>query len=60
MTMGRIHLDLLGLADFAYQRLHTRLAGLTDEEYLWEPAPAAGRSGGRTAEPGAPTGRSGR
>jgi hypothetical protein len=39
MTMGRIHQDLLGLADFAYQRLHTRLAGLTDEEYLWEPAP---------------------
>jgi hypothetical protein len=39
MTMGRIHQDLLGLADFAYQRLHARLAGLTDEEYLWEPAP---------------------
>jgi hypothetical protein len=39
MTMGRIHQDLLGLADFAYQRLHARLAGLTDEEYRWEPAP---------------------
>lgn len=39
MTLGRVHQDLLGLADFAYQRLRTRLAGLTDEEYLWEPAP---------------------
>jgi hypothetical protein len=39
MTMGRIQQDLLGLAEFAYRRLHTRLAGLTDEEYFWEPAP---------------------
>jgi hypothetical protein len=31
--------DLLGLADFAYQRLVARLEGLTDEEYRWEPAP---------------------
>jgi hypothetical protein len=31
--------DLLDLADFVYQRLRTRLDGLTDEEYLWEPAP---------------------
>ena len=37
--MGRIQQDLLATAEFAYQRLHTRLAGLTDEEYLWEPAP---------------------
>jgi hypothetical protein len=39
MTMGRVHQDLLGLGDFAYRRLRARLAGLTDEEYLWEPAP---------------------
>ena len=31
--------DLLGLSDFAWQRLRTRLDGLTDEEYLWEPVP---------------------
>jgi hypothetical protein len=37
--MERIHQDLLGLADFAYRRLRTRLTGLTDEEYRWEPAP---------------------
>jgi hypothetical protein len=33
--------DLLRTADFAYQRLHGRLRGLTDEEYLWEPAPGS-------------------
>jgi hypothetical protein len=37
--MGRIQQDLLATAEFAYQRLHTRLAGLTDEEYFWEPGP---------------------
>jgi hypothetical protein len=31
--------DLLDLADFAHQRLRARLTGLTDEEYLWQPAP---------------------
>jgi hypothetical protein len=31
--------DMLRTADFAYRRLRNRLAGLTDEEYLWEPAP---------------------
>jgi hypothetical protein len=31
--------DLLKTAGFAYQRLRDRLRGLTDEEYLWEPAP---------------------
>jgi hypothetical protein len=30
--------DLLILSDFAYKRLRDRLEGLTDEEYLWEPA----------------------
>lgn len=31
--------DLLRTADFAFDRLRGRLRGLTDEEYLWEPAP---------------------
>jgi hypothetical protein len=38
-TLERVKDDLLDLADFAYQRLHGRVTGLTDEEYLWEPAP---------------------
>ena len=38
-TLTRLRSDLLSLADFAAQRLFTRLDGLTDEEYLWEPAP---------------------
>ncbi|GAA2755456.1 hypothetical protein GCM10009872_08160 [Actinopolymorpha rutila] len=32
---------LLDLSDFAWQRLHRRLGGLADEEYLWEPVPDA-------------------
>lgn len=31
--------ELLGLSDYAFQRLMKRLEGLTDDEYLWEPAP---------------------
>ncbi|HUF34126.1 MAG TPA: DinB family protein [Acidimicrobiales bacterium] len=31
--------DLVDLSDFAWTRLRKRLEGLTDEEYLWEPAP---------------------
>lgn len=30
--------DLLTLSDFAWNRLQGRVHGLTDEEYLWEPA----------------------
>ena len=30
--------DLLMLSDFAWDRLRSRVQGLTDEEYLWEPA----------------------
>jgi hypothetical protein len=37
--LEKIREDLLRTAEFAYRRLHGRLAGLTDEEYLWEPAP---------------------
>jgi hypothetical protein len=29
--------NLLDLSDFAWQRLRNRVAGLTDEEYFWEP-----------------------
>jgi DinB superfamily len=38
-ALERIKQDLLGLADFAYERLRSRVEGLTDEEYFWEPAP---------------------
>lgn len=31
--------DLVVLSDFVYERLRARLAGLTDHEYFWEPAP---------------------
>jgi DinB family protein/ankyrin repeat protein len=31
--------ELLELSDYAFGRLMTRLEGLTDEEYFWEPAP---------------------
>jgi hypothetical protein len=31
--------DLLDLSDFVWQRTSTRLIGLTDEEYFWEPVP---------------------
>ncbi|HYQ63317.1 DinB family protein [Actinophytocola sp.] len=35
----RVKQDLLDAADFAFRRLMDRLDGLTDDEYLWEPAP---------------------
>jgi hypothetical protein len=31
--------DILGLSDYAYERTRSRLAGLADDEYLWEPVP---------------------
>jgi hypothetical protein len=48
--MELIKQDLLDLADFAYTRLRDRLAGLTDDEYFWEPA--AGCWSVRRAEDG--------
>jgi hypothetical protein len=36
-ALGRVRQDLLGLSDFAYERLRDRLDGLTDGEYFWEP-----------------------
>lgn len=29
--------DVMGLSDYVYERTRTRLAGLTDDEYFWEP-----------------------
>ena len=29
----------MGLSDYVYRRTRSRLAGLTDEEYFWEPVP---------------------
>jgi hypothetical protein len=29
--------NLLGLSDFAWERLRTRIQGMSDEEYFWEP-----------------------
>lgn len=37
--MGDARTDIIALSDYAYQRTHSRLAGLTDDEYLWEPVP---------------------
>jgi uncharacterized damage-inducible protein DinB len=31
--------DLIELSDWAWNRLHGRLAGMTDAEYRWEPGP---------------------
>ena len=31
--------DIIALSDYAYQRTRNRLAGLTDDEYFWEPVP---------------------
>jgi len=36
--VGDARVDILGLSDYVYQRTRSRLAGLTDEEYFWEPA----------------------
>jgi len=31
--------DIIGLSDYAYRRTRSRLAGLTEDEYFWEPVP---------------------
>jgi hypothetical protein len=31
--------DITELSDYVYQRTRSRLAGLTDDEYFWEPVP---------------------
>jgi hypothetical protein len=35
--MGDARADIMGLSDYVYQRTRSRLAGLTDDEYFWEP-----------------------
>lgn len=38
-TLDPVARDVVILSDYVYERLRTRIDGLTDEEYLWEPAP---------------------
>ena len=35
--MSSARADIIELSRYAYQRTRSRLAGLTDDEYLWEP-----------------------
>lgn len=37
--MAEARADIIALSDYVYQRTRGRLAGLTDEEYFWEPVP---------------------
>jgi hypothetical protein len=37
--MGHLHEVLIGLSEYTYGRTRERLAGLTDDELLWEPVP---------------------
>ena len=37
--MGGARSDIIELSDYVYQRTRNRLAGLTDDEYFWEPVP---------------------
>ena len=39
--MVAVKADLIDLSDQVWTRLRARLEGLTDEEYLWEPAPGS-------------------
>jgi hypothetical protein len=39
--MGQLKKELLDLSEKFYERFTARVDGLTDEEYLWEPAPDA-------------------
>jgi uncharacterized damage-inducible protein DinB len=39
MATSLIRDELLGFSDYVWQRLLDRLDGLSDDEYLWEPAP---------------------
>jgi hypothetical protein len=38
--VGDARADIVGLSDYVFQRTRSRLAGLTDDEYFWEPAAA--------------------
>jgi hypothetical protein len=37
--VGGARSDIIELSDYVYQRTRNRLAGLTDDEYFWEPVP---------------------
>jgi uncharacterized damage-inducible protein DinB len=37
--MADARVDLIALSDYVYERTRSRLDGLTDTEYLWEPVP---------------------
>jgi hypothetical protein len=37
--VGDARSDIIELSDYVYQRTRNRLAGLTDDEYFWEPVP---------------------
>lgn len=37
--MSDARANVMGLSNYVYQRTRSRLAGLTDDEYLWEPVP---------------------
>lgn len=37
--------DMIELADFAFRRLRTRLVGLSDAEFFWEPVPGCWQPG---------------
>lgn len=39
MSDTRVRDELVGVSDYAWQRLVDRLDGLGDDEYLWEPVP---------------------
>jgi hypothetical protein len=45
--MADMKRELVDLSDHVWQRLRTRLEGLSDEEYLWEPAPGCWSIGPR-------------
>jgi hypothetical protein len=36
-TLTAVGQDVVTLSDYAYERLRTRIKGLTDDEYFWEP-----------------------
>jgi hypothetical protein len=38
-VVGDARSDIIELSDYVYQRTRNRLAGLTDDEYFWEPVP---------------------
>jgi hypothetical protein len=62
LVMADPKADIIALSDHVYQRTFGRLAGLTDEEYFWEPVPGcwtvrltdSGYRADGVGEPGSP------